>query len=72
MKIKRIVSAALALILCLSCACASAGTYTEAIRSIHSSFVSGNNRATSAPQQQANGMYRCVELLESIAYALDQ
>ena len=27
----------------------------------------GNNSATSAPQQEANGAYRCVELLELIA-----
>ena len=45
-----------------------AGSYASTIRDIHSSFVSGNRKADSAPQQQVNGAYRCVELLEVWAY----
>ena len=37
---------------------------------IHSSFVSGNRSADSAPQQLVNGNYRTVELLELIALQL--
>ena len=56
----------LAMILCLTCVTASAGSYSSQIRSIHSSFVSGNISAKSAEQQIVNGAYRCVELLEII------
>ena len=57
---------ALALCLMLPISCL-AGSYSSTISSIHSSFVSGNRSASSAPQQEANGAYRCVELLELIA-----
>ena len=40
---------------------------SSTVSSIHSSFTTGNIRAKSAPQQEANGAYRCVELLELIA-----
>ena len=45
---------------------AMARDFSSEISSIHSSFVSGNRRADSAPQQSVNGAYRCVELLEII------
>ena len=69
---KKAIALLLTLVLCLSCLTAYAGSYSSTISSIHSSFVSGNRSAKSAPQQHANGMYRCVELLEAIAYALDK
>ena len=65
---KRTLSILLALVLSMMCLTASAGSYSSTISSIHSSFVSGNRSAKSAPQQIANGAYRCVELLEVIAY----
>ena len=58
---------ALALCLMLPISCL-AGSYSSTISSIHSSFVSSNRSAKSAPQQAVNGAYRCVELLEVIAY----
>ena len=70
MKRKAVLFAALLLCLCLPLN-GLAGSHTAAIQSIHSSFVSSNRSASSAPQQQVNGLYRCVELLEVIAYAMD-
>ena len=64
---KRLISL-IAALLCLTLPfSAFAGSYSSTIQSIHSSFVSGNRSASSAPQQAVNGAYRCVELLEVIA-----
>lgn len=68
---KKLVSLLVALMLCMTSLPALAASYSSQINSIHSSFISGNISANSAPQQQVNGYYRCVELLETIAFALD-
>ena len=65
---KRFVALVLVLMMFLALPAESlAGSHSATIASIHSSFVSGNLRANSAPQQAANGAYRMVELLEVIA-----
>lgn len=51
---------------CISTALA--GKYASDISSVMSAYSSGNIRASSAPQQEANGAYRIVELLEILAY----
>ena len=59
---------ALFLILAMLMPCTALATdYSSQISSIMSSFSLGNIRADSAYQQQANGAYRMVELLEIIA-----
>ena len=47
-----------------------ASSYASTIYEIHSSFVSSNRSASGAPQQQVNGAYRSVELLEVWAYEI--
>ena len=38
---------------------------------IDNNIFMNRQQTSSAPQQQANGMYRCVELFDAIAYSLD-
>ena len=47
-----------------------AGKYSTKVSSIMSTYTLTNSRAKSAPQQQVNGTYRTVELLEQIALKL--
>ena len=60
---KKTIAILLALMLCLTCLTAYAGSYSSTIKSIHSSFVSGNSSAKSAPQQITNGILHIVFLL---------
>lgn len=45
--------------------------YSSDISSVSSSFILNNYSCDSAPQQEVNGVYRCVEMLNIIAGALD-
>lgn len=64
----RTLAALLALMLVLGMTfSASAAGYSSRISSIMLDFSLSNSRADSAPQQQVNGAYRMVELLEIIA-----
>ena len=65
--LRRSAAAFLTVCILFMCAASCAGSYSSTIADIHASFVSGNRSASSAPQQIANGAYRCVELLELIA-----
>ena len=64
---KRILSALLILCLVFICVPASAGTYSSDISDVMYDYVMNNYSCKSAPQQQVNGAYRCVEMLEIIA-----
>ena len=68
---KRIVSALLLVCLLFSFVPACADSYTSAISEVMSDFVLNNYSCKSAPQQQVNGAYRCVEMLEIIAKILN-
>ena len=60
------------LIVCLLAVCPSAfaARYSSDISGVMSDFVINNYSCDSAPQQQVNGTYRTVELLELIALKL--
>lgn len=65
MKARRII--ACLVIVCLMASNALAAGYSSSISSIMSTFSYQNIMASSAPQQQVNGAYRMVELLEVMA-----
>lgn len=69
MKVKKILSTALAftMIFTMLVSSAFAENYGSAIDQIMSTFTLQNISASSAPQQQVNGSYRMVELLEVMA-----
>ena len=64
---KRIISLILLLCLLLPCATANAGSYASDISSVMSSFRLNNYSCDSAAQQEVNGSYRMVEMLEIVA-----
>ena len=70
--LKSLTALLLALIMTASMTCgALAEDYSSKISSIMTSYTLGDIRASSAPQQAANGLYRCVEMLELIARQLN-
>ena len=48
-----------------------AQSYSSLVEDVLDRFASNDARCESAPQQSANGIYRCAELLAIIAYELD-
>ena len=71
---KRVLSLTLCLVFLLSSfgvQAFAATTYTDLIDDILQRYESADRSAESALQQQANGAYRCVELLYAISQELD-